>query len=65
MTAPRNFATYTRDAQFHLLNAERALELASRQAPSTGLERFTERQAGNVRSLRRVLPSVRDAARRT
>jgi hypothetical protein len=65
VTAPRTFSTFTKDAEFHLLNAERALQLASREAPSTGLQRFTAKQEGNLRQLRRVLPSVRDKARRS
>ena len=65
MTAPRNFAAFTKDCEFHLLQAERSLKLASREAPSTGLQRFTSKQEGNLRTLRRVLPSVRDAARRS
>jgi hypothetical protein len=65
VTPPRTFSTLTKDAEFHIWNAEKALKLASREAPSTGLQRFTERQEGNLRMLRRVLPSVRDKARRS
>lgn len=65
MTAPRDFSDYVRSAEFHALNLEKALSLASDKAPSTGLERFTAKQSGNVAQLRKVLPSVRDKARRS
>lgn len=65
MTAPRDFSAYTKDAAFHLLQAERSLKLASREAPSTGLQRFASKQEENLRSLRRVLPAVRARARRS
>ena len=65
MTAPREFNDWLRQAEFHCLQLEKSLALASDKAPSTGLERFTSRQSDNVRTLRRVLPSVREAARRS
>ena len=65
MTAPRDFSDYLRSAEFHALNLEKSLALASDKAPSTGLERFTSKQSDNVKQLRRVLPSVREKARRS
>lgn len=65
MTAPRNFSTYTKDAGYFVLQAERALSLAADAAPSPDLAEFTSGQARNLKQLRRVLPAVRDKARRS